>query len=159
MTPFFFNLDTKAAFLANMAGRLKDTINEDCAVLLKERGISTPISDVSLLLFIGNNPDSSIADAARALDYSHQRTSARVMMLEKLQLIEKHKLPGDSRCSGFTLTPLGRQDLNKLQEVYTLASDALTQLMKDIDCDLMAKLLEASESLKRFPLSQRINTQ
>ena len=80
-------------------------------------------------------------------------------MLEKLQLIEKHKLPSDSRCSGFTLTPLGRQDLNKLQDVYTLASDALTQLMKDIDCDLMTKLLEASESLKHFPLSQRINTQ
>ena len=50
--PFFYSLEYRSAFLANMAGRLRDTISEDCQELLRNKGVVTPVTDVSLVLFL-----------------------------------------------------------------------------------------------------------
>lgn len=157
--PYFYGLKYRSAFLANMAGRLRDIISEDCAQLLQERGVVTPVTDVSLILYVAENQMPSIAEIARALDFSHQRTASRVNNLEKLDLIIRHDDPQDTRCKRFCLSSVGEADFKKLQSVYTSASNAIDQLLQERGIDLMDELLAVSSALKKYPLSDRIEQQ
>lgn len=157
--PFFYQLEYRSAFLANMAGRLREVISDDCQGLLKEKQVLTPVTDVSLILFISQHDMSSIAEIARALDYSHQRTASRINSLEKLGLISRHDDFEDTRCKRFCLTEIGKKDFNKLEEVYRSAALALDGVFEELDDDLMETLLTAVNSLKRIPLSARIHNQ
>lgn len=158
MQPFFIDETFSAAFLANIAGRIREVINDDCTALLAKREIITPITDVSLLLFVEKNSGCNMADIARGLAHSHQRVSARMKALLKLQLIEKTASEKDNRSLCFTLTEAGQKDAVKLAEVYTSAATELEKLFREIDCDLVEKLMAAVTSLQRFPLSQRIES-
>lgn len=156
MTPFYFESKYRSAFLANMAARLRDVINDDCVEMLREKGIVTPISDVSLIMFISQNHWSSIVEMAKGLGYSHQRTASRVAVLEKLELISRVSDEKDSRCRRFSLTEKGIKDFALLESVYQSAAAVFDDIFEDIDDDLMEKLLSVVTSLKRFPVSQRI---
>ena len=156
MKPFFFDSPYRSAFLANMAGRLRDTINQDCITLLQEKGVITPISDVSLMMFIAQNNLCSIAEIARGLSYSHQRTASRVTALESLKLIKRQDDKRDTRCKRFKLTEKGKQDFAKLESVFQAAAVAFDQLFEQLDDDLMEKLDSVITSLQQLPISQRI---
>lgn len=150
--PFFYQSPYRSAFLANMAGRIKDMSLEICGELLKEQEAVTPISDVSLMMYIFNNPQCSIAEMARGLDYSHQRTAARVSELLKLKLIKKQADPKDSRCKRFRLTELGQQDFQKLQDVCQRVANAMDELFEQAGVDLMENMLTVVKLLKSQPL-------
>lgn len=154
--PFFYSFEYRSAFLANMAGRLRDTISEDCQILLREKSVVTPITDVSLVLYLSMHDMSSIAEIARALNYSHQRTASRINALEKLAILSRHDDMEDTRCKRFCLTELGKKDLEVLESVYRSASAAMDELFKELDNDLMETMLSAVTSLERIPLSERI---
>ncbi len=154
--PFFMQESFRSAFVANMANRLRDNINNDCAGLLKQNGIQTQTTDVSIVLFLEKHPHSSISDIAKGLDYSHQRTAARMVALHKQGTVHKQSDPNDSRCTLFSLTELGQQDALALKQVYTAAATALDAVFEELECDLMAVLNHAVNTLERTPLSQRI---
>ena len=109
--PFFYQLETCNAFIANMASRLSKMINDDFTEVLKDASIVTPVTDVSLIIFIGQAKSPSIAEAAEALSYSHQRTASRTSALEKLNLVQRHADENDARCQRISLTKLGFEDL------------------------------------------------
>lgn len=156
MKPFYFESSYKSAFLANMAARLRDVINDDCAVMLRNKGVITPVTDVSIVMFIAENNLHSIAEIAKALDYSHQRTAARISTLEKLELIARFTDENDSRCKRFSLTRIGEVDFKKLQSVYQSAAVVFDQLLDEQEMDVMAVLMNLVTSLKRYPVSERI---
>lgn len=156
MNPFYFDSKYKSAFLANVATRLRDVINDDCAVLLKQRGVITPITDVSTIMFIADQDLPSIAEIAKALDYSHQRTAARITALEKLGLIARFADENDSRCQRFSLTPLGKADFKKVHEVYVSASKVFDEIIEEQGVDVMKIMMNITQSLKRYPVSERI---
>lgn len=156
MNPFYFDSKYKSAFLANVATRLRDVINDDCAVLLKQRGIITPITDVSTVMFIAEYDLPSIAEIAKALDYSHQRTAARITALEKLGLVARFADENDSRCQRISLTALGRTDFKKVREVYVSASTVFDEIIEEQGVDIMKIMMNTTKALTRYPVSERI---
>lgn len=156
MIPFYFESPYKQAFLANMAARLRDVINDDCSVMLNNKGVITPVTDVSLIMFIAENNLPSIAEIAKALDYSHQRTAARISALENLDLIARFTDENDYRCKRFSLTQAGKEDFQKLQDVYQSAATVFGQILEEQGVDVMTIMMNIVTSLKRFPVSARI---
>ena len=157
MNPFYFASKHKSAFLANMAARLRDIINDDCSVLLKEREITTPITDISLMMFISESKNPSIAEIANALDYSHQRTSARVLTIEKLGLIRRVVDKKDSRCQRVALTEAGKTDFKKLQKVLEAASEVMDKVIAEEGVDIMQSIQNIVSTIKRHPISEQIS--
>ena len=155
--PFFYKSPHRAAFLANMAGRIKDLICEEGIKLLEQRGVTTPVTDVSFMLFLSQNADVSIAEIARAQGFSHQRVASRIAILEKLQLVSRTPDARDNRRKCINLTDKGRIEAGLLEEVYKNSALALEELFVEIDDDLMEKLYTTLNALTRESLAERID--
>ena len=154
--PFFYQSPHRAAFLANMAGRIKDVICEEGIVLLEQRGLTTPVTDVSFILFLSQNANVSIADIARAQGFSHQRVASRIAILEKLLLVSRTADERDQRRKCINLTDKGKAEALLLEDVYKSSALALEELFVEIDDDLMEKLYATLNALTRVPLTERI---
>ena len=155
-SPFFYNSPFRAAFLANMAGRLKDQICEDAQQQFNQLELLTPVSDVSLMLFVGQNHSASIAEIAEALDYSHQRVAARINALIRLNLLSREVDSNDQRRKVIKLTRLGDKEVAQINQFYQQVAATFEQLFQEIDCELMEKLLAAVNGLKRLNLSSQL---
>jgi len=154
--PFFFNAPYRAAFLASMAGRLKDIISEEGSKMLKNKGLTTPATDVSFVLYLSQYRGATIADIAHAQGFSHQRVASRIQHLEKLDLVVRKAIPQDQRCKAVFLTEQGEREALELEAVYHSAAQALEALFEELGDDLMEKLQQAISALSHTPLSQRV---
>lgn len=155
--PFFYHYEYRAAFLAGMAGRLRDQICFEAEEIFQSHTMSTPVSDVSFMLFLNENGPSSIADIARAQDYSHQRVTLRINGLEKLELVKKVADPDDQRRKSIALTAKGNQEMEFMERMYTQTSVAIEDLFNEVGVDLMEKIDEVLSALKRKPLVDRLD--
>lgn len=157
-TPFFFHSSHRAAFLASMANRLSDLISEEGSKMLKQKGLSTPSTDVSFMLFLSEHNGASIADIANAQGFSHQRVASRISHLEKRELVIRKASETDQRCKAVFLTDKGTQEAIALADVYKNAAKAIEALFLETGDDLMEKLQTAIKALQQKPLTQRIET-
>lgn len=155
--PFFYQSKYRAAFLANMATRLRDTISDDASVMLKNNAVITPVTDISLMLYLSENDNTSITSIAQALDYSHQRVTSRISTLEKLQLVLRLEDKNDQRQKSICLTEIGKKDLSEIDKVYKNAAIAIEGIFDEIDSDLMDSILLALNALDNRTLRQRIS--
>lgn len=155
--PFFYQSEHRAAFLANMAGRLRDLISEEGIKLLESKGLTTPVTDVSFMLYLSENNQASIAEIARAQGFSHQRVASRITFLEKCQLVNRATDKKDLRRKCIRLTKKGRAEAVILEEVYKRAALAFEALFLEIDDDLMDKLHVTLNALTEVSLTERIN--
>lgn len=153
--PFFYQTPYKSGFVANMASRVHDVVVEQSRSFLREKGAITPVSDVSLMMCIKHYPKSSIAELARLLDYSHQRTSARIAALLKLGLLTSFIDENDSRCKRFTLSDTGLLDFEKLSEVYRSVSEYMDAIFAETGVNLMQDLSIVLDSIKKTPIPHR----
>lgn len=154
--PFFYDSPLRAAFLANMAARLKDQICEDAQQQFDQLQLLTPVTDVSLVLFVNHKKIASIAEIAEALDYSHQRVAARINALIRLNLLSRQVDSTDQRRKAIKLTEVGLKEVAQIDQFYRHVSAVFEELFKEIDCELMEKLLAAVNGLKRSNLSSRL---
>ncbi len=154
--PFFFHAEYRAAFLASMAGRLKDVISDEAGNMLKEKGLSTPATDVSFILYLSEHNNATIADIAKAQGFSHQRVASRIAQLEKRALLVRQIDEQDQRCKVVTLTEKGRQEASELAVIYHNAAKAIEQVFDEIGDDLMDKLQVAISAFSRESLPARI---
>lgn len=154
--PFYFQFDYRAAFLASMAGRLRDQICVEADEVFKANNMATPVNDVSYMLYLEQNGSSSIAELARAQDYSHQRVALRIDLLEKLRLVTRIADDKDQRRKLIKLTAKGKKEMAFVQKMYTETSMAIEHLFKEIDVDLMDKISDALDALKKRSLLDRL---
>jgi len=154
--PFFYDLDIAAAFFANMTSRLSKMINDDFSEVLQESSIVTPITDVSLIMFLAQTKGASIAEVARALSYSHQRTASRISALEKLLLIYRHTDIDDGRCQRFTLTEQGVKDVTKLRSITKDVASAISEISKEQNVQIMEVLFGFCQAIEKEPISVRL---
>lgn len=154
--PFFYQSPHRAAFLANMAGRLRDLICEEGIKLLEAEGLTTPVTDVSFMLYLGENNGASIAEIARAQGFSHQRVASRITFLEKHHLVSRTSDERDQRRKCIKLTEKGKAEAVLLEKVYRNAALALEVLFVEIEDDLMEKLHTTLNALTQVSLSERI---
>ncbi|MDT0583379.1 MarR family winged helix-turn-helix transcriptional regulator [Brumicola blandensis] len=154
--PFFYELDYSAAFFANMTSRLSKMINDEFSEVLKDSSIVTPITDVSLVMFLAQSKGASIAEIAKALSYSHQRTASRVSALEKLSLIYRHTDLNDGRCQRFTLTKLGVDDVAELTRITKDVASVINEISKEQSVQIMEVLFGFCQAIENEPISARI---
>ena len=157
--PFFYDLDISAAFFANMTSRLSKMINDDFSEVLQESSIVTPITDVSLIMFLAQTKGASIAEVAKALSYSHQRTASRISALEKLSLIYRHTDIDDARCQRFTLTELGIKDVAQLKSITKDVASAISEISKEQNVQIMEVLFGFCQAIESESISVRIKRQ
>jgi DNA-binding MarR family transcriptional regulator len=154
--PFYYQYEYRSAFLASMAGRLRDQICVEADEIFKSNNMATPVNDVSYMLYLKENGSTSIAELARAQDYSHQRVALRINLLKKLKLVTRIIDPKDQRRKLIKLTAKGQKEMAFLQKMYTETSMAIEHLFKEIDVDLMDKISDALDALKKRSLPDRL---
>lgn len=154
--PFYYEYGYRAAFLASMAGRLRDQICVEADDIFKSNNISTPVNDVSYMLYLKQNGSSSIAELARAQDYSHQRVALRIDILEKLRLVTKVADDKDQRRKLIKLTTKGKKEMAFVQKMYSETAMAIEHLFKEVDVDLMEKISDVLDALKKRSLLDRL---
>jgi DNA-binding MarR family transcriptional regulator len=108
------------------------------------------------MLYLKENGSTSIAELARAQDYSHQRVALRINLLKKLKLVTRIIDPKDQRRKLIKLTAKGQKEMAFLQKMYTETSMAIEHLFKEIDVDLMDKISDALDALKKRSLPDRL---
>jgi len=137
-----------------MAGRLREQILGEAQSIFRRNNLITPVTDVSLMLFINVNGPSSIAEIARALEFSHQRVALRINALEKLKLLTRKINPNDQRCKLIAMTPLAKKEMIFIEKMYINASEKIEQMFNEIDIDLMDGLQKAITYLKQNPIQE-----
>jgi len=154
--PFYFATGYRSAFLASMAERLKEEICLQAEEIFSANRVTTPVNDVSFMVFLAQQGASSIAAIARAQNYSHQRVTQRINSLEKLGLVERVADPHDMRCKLISLTTRGEEEMPFLEQMYGQTAIATDDLFDEIQVDLVAKIGELLDALRKKPLVDRL---
>jgi len=152
--PFFYNYDFRSAFLAGVANRLRDQISNEAQGIFKRNKLITPVTDVSLMLFLNFNGPSSITDIARALDFSHQRVALRIGALENLKLLSRKVDKNDQRRKLITMTTLAKKEMLFIEKMYIQTSKKIDAMFEHLEINLMDKIQEAIEYLEKEPLTE-----
>ena len=152
--PFFYDYDFRSAFLASMANKLREQISNEAQEIFKRNKLVTPVTDVSLMLFVNFNGPSSIADIARALDFSHQRVALRINALENLKLLSRKIDKNDQRRKLIAMTTLAKKEMIFVEKMYTQTANKIDAMFEHIGVNLMDKIQEAIELLEREPLTE-----
>jgi len=135
-----------------MAVRLREEISGQAQDRFKQHQLITPVSDVSLLLFVSLNGPSSIAEIARALEYSHQRVALRIDALHKLKLISRTVDKKDQRRKLIKLTRTAQKEMVFIEKVFVQASKKIEEMFQEIDVNLMDKIQQAITYLQKNPI-------
>lgn len=149
---FSYATDLRPAFLAHMADRLDRLICGQTKELLIEAKVRTPVTCISIIVFLAKNSTGTIADIARLDGQSHQLIQSRIGPLEKLGLVETQIDPEDSRRRLLVLTKDGQRDAKKVEAACQHVARKLMTMNAELETDLMLLLEKAEQYLARNPL-------
>lgn len=144
-----------SAFLATRLHKLRVLISDQCEDLFADHNIIIPSSCVSISLVLGQIGPTSITKIASATTYSHQLVSQHLVKMENLDLIERQSDPRDNRRLLISLTPKGKEEVQKLDEALRKLAKLFDNLFVELDCDLKNTLIKATYSLNKVPLNRR----
>lgn len=151
-----FNYDEYGnVFIDMRLHRLRVLITEQCDDFFMGRGISTSSANVSVMLFLKERGQASIAQIAESLGYSHQLINHRLRQLEKQGYLGRHTDARDSRKWLIRLTPAGLEEATLIQNVLPEMGSVFDRLFEDIDpafCETVDKFIQA---LSAQTVSQR----
>lgn len=143
------------AYLGKAIDELYKTVMGQMAVVYKARGLLFPVSSSSTLHYLRNNDGASLAEIARALNATHQLSTQKIKILQKLGLVSKHPDPNDLRRYEWRLTEKGRAQteiLDKCMQDVTLIFD---QYYEQLGFNLRDVVSKAQEALLACPMERR----
>ncbi|MFK7958640.1 MAG: MarR family transcriptional regulator [Lysobacterales bacterium] len=143
------------AYLGKHANELVQVSSEQVAQIYRERGMVIPVEVSSTLQYLGDNPKSSTADAARDLAVPHQLAAQRIRKLITLKCVNRRADPGDARRTQLILTTKGQRQYALLVRAMQDTAQVYQGLYEEIGCDLPAMLRKAIDALRARPLSER----
>jgi DNA-binding MarR family transcriptional regulator len=155
MSAYIEKLDS--GFLAHFSRRLAELIIEQGAEILEPHGITTPITAISTIFFLTDTGNATVAELAEALGVSHQMTTQRTNILEKLGLIYRKPNPNDKRAKTIHLTKLGQKEEKLLRPIMRDINIIFDQLNEEVGCELMTKIRLAELALVKKSLVERCN--
>lgn len=91
--------------------------------LEKEYGLN--INEAMLLCLLTEKESLLAGDIADELDLTRSNTSKVIANMEKKKYIRRHTCKNDSRCQRFSITPAGREVLEKIHDLPLCANDVL----------------------------------
>lgn len=145
------------AFIANFLDRLVGQIVEQGEDLLADVGLVFPSRAASSVLLIGERKFISAADIGKALGQPHQLVTQRIDLLIKLGVVQRMDDPNDGRRKLLKLSPMGLDQLERLQRRLTETARVFADLFKEIDCDLWAVATQTMSALAQRSLVERAN--
>lgn len=146
----------RRVFLGNSIDHLSAQIVEQAQQVLRDAGVELSTRAAPIILMLMKHGPMTAAEVAKALNQAHQLVTHHVDALVSLEIITRVGDPGDGRRKLLKVTPKGDVQLVKLKEILDLIEVAYEDMFAKIDCDLAAKVLEATAELSRSPLSERI---
>lgn len=146
----------RGAFVANLLGRLVDTIVAQGEDLLQDAGLDFPSRAASSILLIGERGNITAADIASALDQPHQLVTQRIELLIDLKIVKRINDPKDGRRKILVLTDKGTKQFMRLQARLANADRAFEILFKEIECDLPAVVARAMDALGKRSILDRV---
>ena len=147
------------AFVDRRLHKLRVLITEQSDEVFVERGITAPSACVSVILFLQDKGNGSIAQIAEALGYSHQLINHRLQQLEKAGFTTRFADPRDKRKWRIKLTTRGLREAERVEEALPLIARAFDDLFSDLDVDLTLKLKDLHSALSKQPIGNRIKAE
>lgn len=95
------------------------------------------------------------SELAKELEIEHTTTVRLVDGLEKLDLIERHPVPGDRRANHIRLTPAAQPHIKAIEEVLVEARKTLLRGISSQDLETTIKVLQTLS--KRADAATQIN--
>ena len=141
------------AFIGKQADDLGQLIKAQIQPLLEKLGIIVPVKSCSIIHYLYQSDDNSLADLAKKLNQSHQLVKQKLPRLNNLGLLNKTQDPTDKRRSIYQLTDKGREQAALLAENSLL--HVYEDLSNEIGANLYQVLNDAIDSLKRKDLLTR----
>lgn len=156
MADFFDSETTRKAFLGKQAHDLLQLSSAQVALIYEARGLAIPVKVSSTLQCLDRGGPMTLAALARQLDVTHQLAAQRVSKLIALRLLKRLDDPDDGRRSQLVLTKAGQHQAQLLAACIREIADVYSDLYREIDCDLPAKLAAAIDALKQVSIGQRL---
>jgi DNA-binding MarR family transcriptional regulator len=148
--------ELRPAFVAHLADRLNNMIWAETQIYADRVGIKAPLKTHSAILFLLRQGPASLSEIARTDGQSHQLLTSRIDPLERLGLVERFVDPRDARRSPYRLTKAGLNEAKRIEAAIAVKAQAMRNLFKEMDMDLIAILEDAIERLRIKPLGQRL---
>lgn len=141
------------SFIGKYADDLGQLISIQIKPVYQSVGIVVPVKSCSIIHALAYLQQASLMDLAKFLNQSHQLVKQKLPRLLKLNLLLKSHDPNDKRRTLYTLSTLGQQQAellqqNPLEQVYQ-------QLSLEVGADIYAVLSAAMEGLKNKDLLTR----
>ncbi len=155
MKPSYHHNNSRS-FIGKQADDLGQLIKVQIQPLLEKLGIVVPVKSCSIIHYLYQSDDNSLADLAKQLQQSHQLVKQKLPRLIDLGLVTKTQDNNDKRRSIYQLTDQGREQAELLEENSLL--HVYEDLSNEIGANLYQVLNDAIESLKQKDLLTRFET-
>lgn len=106
------------------------------------RGHGLTLSRARALVHLSKPRTWTQGDLAKELEIEHTTAVRLVDGLEKLNLIERHPVPGDRRANHLRLTPAAQPHIEAIQEVLEAARETLLRDISQEDLEVTIKVLQ-----------------
>ncbi len=147
------NTKNSRSFIGKQADDLGNLISVQIKPILEMMGIIVPVKSCSIIHYLNQSDNYSLADLAKKLNQSHQLVNQKLPGLVKQGLVKKSSDPDDKRRNVFILSEDGRQQAELLLKSSLL--HVYEDLSDEIGANLYQVLNEAIEGLKQKDLLTR----
>ena len=137
--------------------RISDRLRKDGLQIYKENGIDFEPKWFPVIFNLKDKPCLSIGEIASEIGYAHPSTISLLKELEKEKLIFSTKDKRDDRKRLIQLTPKAEELIKKMQPVWEIMIEAMTELT-DTKNNIMLAINEVEASFKKKSFLERALT-
>ncbi len=145
------------SFIGKQAEDLGNLICVQIKPVYESLGISVPVKSCSIIHFLNQFGQASLADLAKSLQQSHQLVKQKIPRLLKLGFITAEQDQDDKRRTLYSLTKEGVEQAQLLNK-HSFA-DVYENLSREVNADLYEILSAAIKGLKQKDLLTRFYEQ
>ena len=123
---------------------------------MRQHGVTVSATSTAILNYVGRYDQTSIADIAGALGYTHQSVAKTIAVLEEAELTRSSVSNDDLRVRCVSLTRKGRQEVARIEIVADRAQAVFEEIFDEIGNDLFTSLRRFETALDQRPLLCRL---
>ena len=143
-------------FFVHILWRLRDHIMRAYEEWGPEIGYLAPPRTHSTLLAVHEAGSISVTEIASTIRTSHPLVITWIRQLKEAGLVVSASDPEDARRTLITLTPLGRDEIERQKAARVLITRAFERLMTEADAPVYEPLWRIEAALRREPFIDRL---
>jgi len=142
--------------LGNQLRMFADMITSGAATIYEQFGVAIDLKWFPVFYVLASEKDSTVTSIASTIGHSHVSVSKIISEMEGSNLTTSRKSRSDSRRTLVNLSKAGKSLVPDLLAQCEHVDCALSQLAEETGIDIWEALAITRQSLKYFPLSERI---